>query len=197
MIPQQMLTPSSPSEPRESGNTWMPEGWEVLPVGEYAFPGPLRDRLVTAVLTGAKRTTTALLAEYEACHEPLPTPGRRELVVDSSGVPVCVTEDVAVDVVRMADVSPEHAAGEGEGYTTVAQWRAGHEAFWCSANQRDWFASLDVEPPRIDDDTLVVCTRFDVVARRPGAVDAPRTSGASGESQARSAYGAAPGCTNS
>lgn len=36
-----------------------------LPKAEFAFPGPLRDRLVAAVLDGSKTATTGLVAEYE------------------------------------------------------------------------------------------------------------------------------------
>ncbi|MDR3081890.1 MAG: RNA-binding protein, partial [Streptomyces sp.] len=36
-----------------------------LPRAEFAFPGLLRDRLVAAILCGAKTSTTGLLAEYE------------------------------------------------------------------------------------------------------------------------------------
>ena len=43
-------------------------------MGEYAFPGPLRDRLVSAILAGRKRTTTALLMDYEAGGPGLPSP---------------------------------------------------------------------------------------------------------------------------
>ena len=150
------------------GTGWLPAGWELLDVGEYAFPGPSRDRLVAAVLAGGKRTTTALLAEYEAGSEPLPAPGRRELVVDSAGTPVCVTEDVAVDVVRLGEVTLEHAVAEGEGYTDLVGWRAAHERFWTGPDYRGWFTVRGTEPPAVDDDTLVVCTRFEVVARRPG-----------------------------
>jgi hypothetical protein len=31
---------------------------EDLPIAEFGFPGPLRDQLVTAILRGAKTTTT-------------------------------------------------------------------------------------------------------------------------------------------
>ena len=150
------------------GAGWLPAGWELLDVGEYAFPGPSRYQLVAAVLAGGKRTTTALLAEYEAGSEPLPVPGRRELVVDSAGTPVCVTEDVAVDVVRLGEVTLEHAVAEGEGYTDLVGWRAAHERFWTGPDYRGWFTVRGTEPPAVDDDTLVVCTRFEVVARRPG-----------------------------
>ncbi len=58
---------------------------EELPVAEFAFPGPLRDQLVAAILSGGKTTTTGLLADYEREGEPLPRPGLRQAVVDSAG----------------------------------------------------------------------------------------------------------------
>jgi uncharacterized protein YhfF len=36
-----------------------------LPVAEFAFPGPLRDQLVAAILAGEKTTTTGLVADYD------------------------------------------------------------------------------------------------------------------------------------
>ncbi len=48
-----------------------------LPIVEFAFPGPLRDQLVAAILAGAKTTTTGLAADYEREGEPLPEPGLR------------------------------------------------------------------------------------------------------------------------
>jgi uncharacterized protein YhfF len=59
-----------------------------LPAFEFAFPGPLRDRLVAAVLDGTKTTTTGLLQDYEIDGEPLPVVGKRAAVVDSAGRPV-------------------------------------------------------------------------------------------------------------
>ncbi|MGH3252618.1 MAG: hypothetical protein ACRDOI_41275 [Trebonia sp.] len=48
-----------------------------LGVGEFAFPGALRDQLVAAILNGAKTTTTGLLDDYKRDDEPLPRPGDR------------------------------------------------------------------------------------------------------------------------
>ena len=45
---------------------------EELPVAEFAFPGPLRDQLVAAILSGGKTTTTGLLADYELKASPCP-----------------------------------------------------------------------------------------------------------------------------
>ena len=46
-------------------------------------------------------------------------------------------EITAVRVVRLGDVDLAHAVGEGEGYGSVAEWRAGHERFWNSAEMRE------------------------------------------------------------
>ena len=133
---------------------------EDLPVAEFAFPGPLRDQLVAAILAGSKTTTTGLVADYELEGSPLPQPGQRQAVVDSAGNRVAVIEVTAVRVVRLADVDLAHAVGEGEGYTSVAEWRAGHEEFWHSAEMR---AALGDPDFTVDDDTLLVAEEFRLV----------------------------------
>jgi uncharacterized protein YhfF len=130
---------------------------EDLPVAEFAFPGPLRDQLVAAIVAGSKTTTSGLVADYENEHEPLPRPGMRQAVVDSAGRPVAVIETTAVRVVRLGDVDLAHALGEGEGYASVAEWRAGHERFWHSPEMR---AALGDPDFTVDDDTLVVAQAF-------------------------------------
>ncbi|SCF39172.1 Uncharacterized protein YhfF [Micromonospora viridifaciens] len=131
-----------------------------LPRAEFAFPGPLRDKLVAAILSGAKTTTSALLVGYECANGPLPEVGQRSAVVDSEDRRVAVIELTEVRVVRLADVDLQHALDEGEGDRSVAQWRAGHEAFWHSAEVR---AELGDPDFTVDDDTLVVVERFRLV----------------------------------
>ena len=131
-----------------------------LPVAEFAFPGPLRDQLVAAILAGDKTTTTGLVADYELENEPLPGPGLRQVVIDSDGRPVAVIETIAVRVMRLADVDLDHALGEGEGYASVAEWRAGHEQFWHSAEMRQ---ALGDPAFTIGDDTLVVVQEFRLI----------------------------------
>ena len=130
---------------------------EDLPVAEFAFPGPLRDQLVAAILAGAKTTTTGLVADYEHEGDPLPWAGLRQAVTDSAGNRVAVIETTAVRVIRLADVDLAHALGEGEGFTSVAGWRAGHEQFWHSAEYR---AALGDPGFTVDDETLVVAQAF-------------------------------------
>ncbi|MEU1844106.1 ASCH domain-containing protein [Micromonospora sediminicola] len=136
---------------------------DALPPYEFAFPGPLRDRLVAAVLDGSKTSTTGLLQDYEIEGEPLPSPGTRHAVVDSAGRPVAVIELVEVRVARLGDVDLDHARAEGEGYLSVAQWRAGHETYWHGPDYRAWLGDPGFT---VDDDTPAVLERFRLVEPR-------------------------------
>lgn len=133
-----------------------------LPRGEYAYPGPLRDRLVGAILAGDKTTTTCLLAEFAPDEDPLAELGMLEAVVDSNGDVVCVTRYTNVEVVRLGEVTLAHAISEGEGHKTVTQWRAGHERFWRSPEYLDEMGKVEM-----NDDTLVVCFTFEIDRRYP------------------------------
>src|SRR5512138_1499295 len=132
-----------------------------LPAFEFAFPGPLRDRLVAAVLDGSKTATTGLLQDYEIDGEPLPAVGSRAAVLDSAGRRVAVIELTEVRVVRLGDVDVDHARDEGEGHRSVAEWRAGHEGYWHGADYRGWLGDAAFT---VDDDTPVVLERFRLVA---------------------------------
>jgi uncharacterized protein YhfF len=128
-----------------------------LPTFEFAFPGPLRDQLVAAVLAGTKTTTSGLVRDYECEGEPLPVVGARSAVVDSAGRRVAVIEVTGVRIRRLADVDLEHARDEGEGYESVAAWRAGHEQYWHGADYRGWRGDPEFT---VTDDTRLVLQRF-------------------------------------
>ena len=133
-----------------------------LPRGEFAFPGPLRDALVSAILDGTKTTTASLLVEYPADYRPLEGVGSLEAVLDSHDNVVCVIRTTDVQVCRLADVSDEHAIAEGEGYADAREWRIGHERYWHSPEFVEYIGELE-----ISDDTRVVCHRFAVDERYP------------------------------
>lgn len=78
-------------------------------------------------------------------------------MVDSGGRPVAVIETTAVRVMRLGDVDLDHALGEGEGYASVAEWRASHERFWHSDEMRQ---ALGDPAFTVNDDTLVVAQEF-------------------------------------
>ncbi|GAB3007328.1 hypothetical protein GCM10023080_086190 [Streptomyces pseudoechinosporeus] len=131
-----------------------------LPKAEFAFPRPLHDQLVAAILDGSKTSTTGLLVDYEHEGEPLPEARSRSVVVDSDDRPVGVIKVTDVRVVPLAQVDLAHAVDEGEGYTSVAEWRAGHERFWHSEEMR---AALEDPDFTVDDTTLAVLERFRLV----------------------------------
>ncbi|MET9850194.1 ASCH domain-containing protein [Streptomyces ossamyceticus] len=150
----------------EGGSVARPEdraaaGFGSLPTAEFAFPGPLRDRLVAAILDGAKTSTTGLVVDYEHEGEALPAVGDRSVVVDSDERPVAVIEVTGVRVVPLADVDLAHVVDEGEGHTSVAEWREGHERFWHSEEMR---AALGDPGFTVDDTTPAVLERFRLVA---------------------------------
>ncbi|AWB87627.1 ASCH domain-containing protein [Mycetocola zhujimingii] len=139
-----------------------PEDLSTLPIDEYAFPGPLRDALVGAILDGRKTSTTSLVADYDLSEEELPVIGERRVVVDSAESPVCVTEVTGVRVVPLGEVDLAHAIDEGEGFETVADWRAGHEKFWHGAEFREWMRDPEFT---VTDATEAVLVRFHVTDR--------------------------------
>jgi uncharacterized protein YhfF len=100
-----------------------------LPTAEFAFPGPLRDQLVAAILNGSRTSTTELVADYEHEQESLPEVGNRSVVVDSDDRPVAIIEVTGVRAVPLAQADLAHVLDEGEGDTSVAKWRANHERF--------------------------------------------------------------------
>lgn len=120
----------------------------------------MRDKLVAAILAGSKTATTSLLAAYERADEPLPRVGERSVLVDSDAAPVAVLENTEVVVLPLRDVGLRHAVDEGEGYTTVQQWRVAHEEFWHGEASR---RALGDPEFTVDDDTLVVAERFSLV----------------------------------
>ena len=132
-----------------------------LPRDEFAFPGPERDRLVAAILDGRKTTTTSLMAEFIHDHEPLPSSGRRTVLVNSDDQPVAVLGYASVSVTQLGLVTWQHVLNEGEGYKSLTEWRVAHESFWTSENMRQ---ALDDPNFIVDDQTLVVLEAFYVEA---------------------------------
>lgn len=143
-----------------AGQYALPAEYASLPVGEFAFPGELRNRLVAAILAGEKTTTSCLQVELQIDGEEPPTAGSREVVIDSDGRPVAVIEMTEVRVLPLAAIGRQHALDEGEGYSGVEDWRRGHEEFWHSAQYRE---AIGKPGFTVDDSTLVVAMRFRLI----------------------------------
>ena len=144
----------------------------TLPVMELGSPGEMRDRLVALVLDGVKTATAGLLVEWQLDAEPLPRPGDRWALVDSAGRHLGVIETTEVRHARMADVDLAFALDEGEGFASVAQWRADHERFW--SGYLDELRVRRGDPTwAIDDDTPLVLERFRLLQRVDDPLSAP------------------------
>ncbi|MFE0641425.1 ASCH domain-containing protein [Streptomyces sp. NPDC058877] len=133
-----------------------------------AFPGPLRDRLVAAVLSGEKVATTGLLVEYEVEDEDLPEVGERSAVIGSDGREVAVVEITEVRVLPLGEADLRLALDEGEGYRSVAEWREAHERFWHGEEVREGIGDPEFT---VDDGTMLVVERFRVVEVLPHDAD--------------------------
>jgi uncharacterized protein YhfF len=107
---------------------------------------------VDALCRAPKTATSSLRDEYEPhTDEPLPEVGERCLLVGWDDEPMGVVETTEVRVVPAGDVDLRFVRDEGEGFRSVADWRAAHERFWSN-----W---------KITDETQVVCERFRLMAR--------------------------------
>ncbi|MCP3805314.1 ASCH domain-containing protein [Allokutzneria sp. A3M-2-11 16] len=136
----------------------LPQEYASLPIGEFAFPGPLRDRLVAAIVAGEKTTTSCLHLEFT--DDELPQVGQREVVIDSDARPVAVIETTEIRVLPLGEVDAQHAIDEGEGFLGVEDWRVGHEEFWHSSEYR---SAISQPQFTVTDATLVVAQRFRLV----------------------------------
>src|SRR5262245_29178396 len=128
----------------------------------FGSPGPLRDKLTAFALAGRKTATASLVADYELDGDVMPSPGDRQVLVDSREQPIAFVESVSADVVRLADVDDQYAIDEGEGYANATEFRVAHEDYW--NGYIDQIREGLGDPSfALTDDTPIVAERFRVV----------------------------------
>ncbi|MDH3730764.1 MAG: ASCH domain-containing protein [Acidimicrobiia bacterium] len=116
---------------------------------ELGTPGEMRANIVERVLSGEKTATTGLLATgYHDESEELEHPGERLALVGNDGTPVATLEIIDAVVMRFDEVGLEHAVAEGEGWSTLEDWRQDHVSYW------------NRNGTEVGDDTEVVCISF-------------------------------------
>ena len=132
---------------------------------ELGFPGTdLRKKLVDAVLRGEKTATAGLLSDLGLDGDEMPAVGESFLLVDNDDRGVGVVEITEIRVLRVGDCDLQFARDEGEGFTTVAEWREAHDRFWRSYAD-ETRAHLSDPEWDVTDDTLFIATRFRLVER--------------------------------
>jgi uncharacterized protein YhfF len=110
----------------------------------------LADELAWLVLHGPKRATTCLYEDAVADGE-MPEVGGYNVVLDGAGAPVCIIRTSEIDIVPFGEVDDAYAWDEGEGDRSLAFWRQAHIDFFAENGHA------------IDDDTLVVLERFELL----------------------------------
>ena len=126
------------------------------PPAEYFGDSPeMADELLEAVITGPKRATAALVAEFADGDEELPRIGSHWVACDGKGRPRLVMRSVELRVGPVNSVDEAFAYDEGEGERTRDWWLDAHRGFW----QRSC-ARMGLE---YDDTSEAVFERFTVV----------------------------------
>lgn len=119
---------------------------------ELGSPGEMQDRLNSLVLAGEKRATAGLWQEdYVGEGEALDEVGERQALLGGDGKVVAIVEITRAELTSFGEVTWAFAEAEGEGFTDIDDWRAGHRSFWQEVGVT------------VDDDTPVVCVWFEVV----------------------------------
>ena len=124
---------------------------ELPPFGLGYPRTDLRRKLVDAVLRGDKIATAGLAAIHLRPDDPLPKAGDKWRLLDYDDKAVAIVETTSVRIVPGGEVGLQFARDEGEGFESVADWRAAHERFWSDKE--------------ITDKTLILCEYFRVVQR--------------------------------
>lgn len=104
--------------------------------------GPeLADALLELVLTGVKRATSSLVAEYVQEGAQLPRIGSHWIACDGAGVPRAVLRTVQLRLGTFFEADEQFAWEEGEDDRTLQSWRHAHRTFWertSAAAGRSW-----------------------------------------------------------
>lgn len=130
----------------------LPDDYQVWYFGDSQA---LSLELAALVLEGKKTATAGLLWSYEAEREPTPVVGGYSVVTSFEGVPLCVIQTTAAEIVPYCAVSADFAFLEGEGDRSLADWREGHWRFFSRECK-----VLDREPI---EEMPVVCERFRLI----------------------------------
>ncbi len=118
----------------------------------------MQARLTSAALSGEKIATGALLQqEYHDQLEQVELPGEIQVILGSGGGVAAIVEVTRVETHRFIDVPWEFARDEGEGFTSIEQWRSGHRAYY------------EKEGVNVADDSKFVCVWFRIVADEKSA----------------------------
>ena len=135
-------------------------GLEIPEYDAYAYGYPeMADALLDALLRGDKRATTGLKCLYELENEKLPQAGQYSVILDSQGLPRCITRITKTEITPFREITEEYAFIEGEGDKSLTYWRDAHREVFTRECREDF--QMD-----FSEDMECVCEYFEVVYPR-------------------------------
>ena len=103
------------------------DGYRPLELGA---PGEQRIRLNGLVLHGTKRAAAGIRVEYEDEGEPVERVGEVLVLLDSGRQGIGRLVVTGVFECGFDEVPWDFAEAEGEGFTSIGDWRGRHRRFW-------------------------------------------------------------------
>ena len=110
-------------------------------VQQFGDHRQLADELLELVISGPKRATVDLVAEYVAAGEVLPRVGAHLVSCDGAGVPRAILRTIELRLGPFNSVDAAFAYDEGEHDRTLESWLAGHRRYFdrtCAARGASW-----------------------------------------------------------
>lgn len=101
------------------------------------------NELAALVVSGRKRATASLAANFTAEGEPPPVLGGHVVVVDGTGTPVCIFRTTDLRTGPLDSVDDAFAWDEGEGDRSRAYWLTVHHRFFAREAARLGLAMHD------------------------------------------------------
>ena len=132
-------------------------GLDIAEYDAYSYGYPeVADEILAALLRGDKRATTGLKCLYELENEKLPQAGQYSVILDSQGLPRCITRITKTEITPFREITEEYAFIEGEGDKSLAYWRDAHREVFTRECREDF--QMD-----FSEDMECVCEYFEVV----------------------------------
>lgn len=107
----------------------------------------LADELLDLVLSGRKRATAELVAEFAARGDRMPRIGSHWIACDGRGAPRIVIRSTELRLSDFPGVDAAFAADEAEDDGSLEAWREGHRRYWqrtCAARGAEWRESDEI-----------------------------------------------------
>ncbi len=99
-------------------------------VEHFGDSARLADELLEIVLSGRKRATAELVADFLAAGTPVPRIGSHWIACDSTGAPRIVIRSTELRIGDFASADAAFAADEGEDDGSLESWRREHRRYW-------------------------------------------------------------------